>query len=176
MDYSQHSVILRSSPPDPVIGPGVSIRGYDSFPRKTRPIIIDQVTKIEKKTFPSSEAFDFDAELKKRNTTLMLATKEGAPERVVGYLVYVRVGRLVLVHKVCVIREERGQGVGKCLVHSLRLVVEKGGCESIHLWVDEARKPARALYESCGFEQTNRLTDYYGPGRTGLKMQLATEK
>jgi len=149
------------------------VRDFSSFAPNARPIIIDQVTKIEKKTFPSNEVFDFVAELKKRNTKLMLATTEGTPDKVVGYLVYVRVGRLALLHKICVIREERGKGVGKCLIHSLRLLVEKGGCESIHLWVDEAREAARALYDSCGFQQIDRLLDYYGPGRTGLKMQLA---
>lgn len=175
-EYCQHRITPPTPGPDRTIVPAVCIRDFNSFTPKERSIIIDQVAKIEKKTFPSSEVFDFNAELRKRNTSLVLASKEGTPEKVIGYLVYVRVGKLALVHKICVIREEREKGVGKCLIHSLRQLVVKGGCNSIHLWVDEARKPARALYESCGFSQTDRLLDYYGPGRTGLKMQLVIEK
>ena len=160
----------------PSIGPGFRIKDFTSFSPKARSVVIEQVAKIERKTFPSSEVFDFDAELKKRNTRLMLAVGEGMPEKVVGYLVYVRVGKLALMHKICVIREESGKGVGRCLILSLRQLLEKGGCDSVQLWVDEARKPARALYDSCGFQQTDRLLDYYGPGRTGLKMQLSVEE
>lgn len=154
------------------------IKDLSSFSPKERPAIIEKVSRIEKKTFPSSEAFDFHTELKKKNTTMILAMRRasaGSEPELVGYLVYLRMRRLTLLHKVCVVEHERGRGVGKCLIHSLQSRVEKGGCDGIHLWVDETRMPARALYDSCGFQQIDRCTDYYGPGRTGLKMQRSME-
>lgn len=49
--------------------------------------------------------------------------------------------------------------------------VRKGGAERVLLWVDEGRGPARGLYEKCGFVEVERLVDYYGPGRTAVKME-----
>lgn len=156
---------------------GYQITNLASFKAKGRVSIIERVIKIERKTFPSSEAFDFVTELKKKNTSMLLATKkDGETTVVAGYLVYLRMKKVALLHKICVIDQMRGQGIGKSLVHSLLSHLKKGGCHSIQLWVDEARIPARALYQSFGFEQTDRCLDYYGPGRNGLKMQLSIEK
>jgi ribosomal protein S18 acetylase RimI-like enzyme len=146
-----------------------------SFCPKEREQILARVSKIERKNFPSSEVFDFDAELKKKNTNMFLAIERDDMSGLAGYLVFTRVKKLALLHKICVIEEMRGKGVGKSLIHSLRLLLEKGGCYCIQLWVDEARSPARALYQASGFQQCGRCVDYYGPGRTGLKMELHIE-
>ncbi|KAF1960114.1 acyl-CoA N-acyltransferase [Byssothecium circinans] len=151
----------------------ICVQDLASIKPKERVTMIEKVARIEKKAFPPSEAFDFNMELKKRNTNMTLALKKGVP---IGYLVYLRQKRLTLLHKICVIEQERGKGVGKCLMHSLRNQLEKAGCDSIHLWVDETRQPARSLYDSCGFQQIDRCLDYYGPGRTGLKMQLSIDR
>ena len=45
-------------------------------------------------------------------------------------------------------------------------------CESVYLWVDEARNPAQCLYQDRGYQEIDRVENYYGPGRTGLKMVL----
>ncbi|ORY09402.1 acyl-CoA N-acyltransferase [Clohesyomyces aquaticus] len=156
----------------------VYLKDLASFSPKERPTFIHRVSKIERKVFPSSEAFDFNSELKKKNCNLTLALKDtdtGDGPQLVGYLVSVRMKRLALLHKICVVDQERGWGIGKCLIHSLRLQLEKGGCRSIQLWVDEDRKPARALYKSYGFQEIDRCIDYYGPGRTGLKMEFTIE-
>jgi hypothetical protein len=50
---------------DPTILLGVCTRDFSSFMPNARPITIDQGARVEKKTFPSSEVFDFDTELKK---------------------------------------------------------------------------------------------------------------
>jgi ribosomal protein S18 acetylase RimI-like enzyme len=163
------------SDPPPMLS-GIYLKDLASFSPKERQSIVEKVAKIEKKTFPSSEAFDFNTELKKKNTNMVLAMAEGEPGQLVGYLVYLRMKRLALLHKICVVEQEREKGVGRCLIHSLLHHLEKGGCTSIQLWVDEARKPARALYQTFGFQQVDRCLDYYGPGRTGLKMQLSIEK
>lgn len=154
----------------------IAIKDLASIASKDRDPVIKQVATVEKKTFPTSEAFDFASELRKKNTNMILAFKNANHDGLLGYLVYVRMKRLVLLHKICVVQQERGRGVGKCLIHSLRLQLEvQGGCQNIQLWVDEDRAPARALYKSTGFGQVDRCEDYYGPGRNGLKMQLSIE-
>ncbi|KAF2872601.1 acetyltransferas-like protein [Massariosphaeria phaeospora] len=155
---------------------GYCLKDLASFPAKDRQLWAEEVAKVEKKTFPSSEAFDFDSELRKKNTSVILVLTNQDTSELAGYLVYVRTKRLALLHKICVVEHERGKGVGRYLVHSLRDRLEKGGCQSILLWVDEARQPARMLYRSCDFVQIDRCLDYYGPGRTGLKMELSIEK
>jgi ribosomal protein S18 acetylase RimI-like enzyme len=45
-------------------------------------------------------------------------------------------------------------------------------CQDVHLWVDADREAARRLYLGSGFKERERVDDYYGPGRTGIKMVL----
>lgn len=103
----------------------------------------------------------------------MLAHQEEFPDNLVAYLVYQRAKRLVWLHKLCVIEQERGRGLAKYLLRSFRHEMEKGGCESIHLWVNETNRPARRLYESFGFQKVDTRPDYYCLGQAGLKLELA---
>lgn len=151
---------------------GIVLQVITACPPKDRDALAPKVAKLEKKIFPSSEAFDYGVELKKKNIGLILASREESQE-LVGYLVFQRQKGLAWLHKLAVIEQERGKCIARCLVDSLCQQMKKGGCRTIVLWVDEARNPARALYASCGFEQIERLADYYGPGRTALKMELA---
>ena len=142
------------------------------------PDLLDQVKRAEKRTFPRDEALDFDYELKKRNTELIVVLAEeesgGDHERVLAaYIVYARLRGAVLVHKVCVLDGHRRQGIARAMLSWLKDKLQGQGCEKLQLWVDEARKPARSLYESLGFRTAGRATDYYGPGRTGIKMILS---
>jgi ribosomal protein S18 acetylase RimI-like enzyme len=153
-----------------------TITNLASTSPNNRQSIVEKVRKIERKTFPSSEAFDFTVELKKNNINTIIALKKGEPAGVIGYLVYARTRKVAFLHKICVTESMRGKGVGKSLVHSLLSHLTKGGCHSIQLWVDEEREPARALYQFFGFKETERRLDYYAPGRHGLKMQLVVEE
>lgn len=150
--------------------PGVIVRGYASLPSKERAIVAEKVTKLERKTFPANEGFDYDVELKKKNISLVLAFKEG---EIVAYLVSQRMKRVVWLHKLCVVEQERQKGIAKCLIYALCEQTVKSGGESIQLWVDEHREPARALYSALGFRQIEVRPAYYAPGRAGLKMELA---
>lgn len=141
-------------------------------PPKDREALASKVARLEKKIFPSSEAFDYTVELKKKNIGLVLASREGSGE-LVGYLVFQRQKSLAWLHKLATIEQERGKGIARSLIHSLCQQMKKGGCRIIVLWVDEARNPARTLYTSCGFQEVEQLQDYYGPGRTAIKMELA---
>ena len=139
--------------------------------------LLDQVKRTERRTFPRDEALDFDYELKKRNTEMIVVLAEGesveAHEYVLAaYVVYARLHGVVLVHKVCVLDGYQRRGIASAMLSWLKDKLQGQGCERLQLWVDEARKPARSLYNSLGFKTVDRATDYYGPGRTGIKMVL----
>jgi ribosomal protein S18 acetylase RimI-like enzyme len=152
--------------------PGFIIKDFSAFPPKARPEIADKVAKLERKIFPAIEHFNYDVELKKKNTGLLLLFKENDTDKLIGYLVYQRMKRLAWLHKLCVIEQERGRGLGRALILTFRRQMEKGGCSTVFLWVDKSRAPARALYKSCNFQQAECRPDYYGPGRTALKLEL----
>lgn len=137
--------------------------------------ILVQVNRIERKTFPSSEAFSFTPDLhKKPNVSIgLLVINEKSDTTVVAYCMVVRTKSTALLHKICVIEQWRQLGVGTLLMANTIDRLAKGGCRSIQLWVDEGREGARKLYQSCSFEVVDAVTDYYGPGRMGIKMTLA---
>ncbi|KAL4930073.1 GNAT family N-acetyltransferase [Aspergillus undulatus] len=143
--------------------------------------ILSQITRIEKKTFPTSEAWPFGEELwrKKPNTRVLYVTRtaQGAQQQrpLVGYALYVRQKGVALLHKVCVAEAFRRQGVGMQLMKYIRSRLQKEGCQYVHLWVDQGRESARSLYIRNGFEEREVLLDYYAPGRHGVKMILDLE-
>lgn len=143
--------------------------------------ILAQVSRVEKKTFPTNEAFAFGEELwrKKPNTRVLYSTRvadNSTREDLVAYAVYVRQKGVALLHKVCVIEAYRRQGAGQQLMSFIQERLRKEGCQYIQLWVDQAREPARALYRRCGFEEREVIPDYYAPGRTGIRMVLDLER
>ncbi|KAI9835531.1 MAG: hypothetical protein M1819_001982 [Sarea resinae] len=148
---------------------------FSAFEDQIRQQLLASVKHTEKKVFPRTEAFDFDAELKKKNTFLYCTVHQagGIAHRTVsliGYLVCVRMKRVTLLHKVCVREQFRRRGNAKAMLAQLEQEVRKQSCNEIQLWVDEEREPARYLYASCDYEEVDRVENYYGPGRTGLKM------
>lgn len=133
--------------------------------------ILATIARIEEKSFPATEAFDFSTSiLKKANTRILFVVNQSAPLSAVAYCVCVRHRRTILVHKICVAERFRGQGIGKLLMDQILKRAELEGCDDLELWVDECRMPARNLYARSGFEERCRVKDYYGPGRTGIKM------
>jgi ribosomal protein S18 acetylase RimI-like enzyme len=164
---------MPNAPGNPSTPPGFIIRHLAAFPSKDQPAVARKVAKLEKKVFPAIEHFNYDVELKKKNIGVLVVFREDDTDTLVAYLVYQRMKRLAWLHKLCVCEHEREKGLGNALVHSLRRHMERGGCHTIVLWVDENRRPAQALYKSCGFEQTECRPDYYSPGRTALKLELS---
>jgi ribosomal protein S18 acetylase RimI-like enzyme len=155
---------------------GIVLKDFNTLSSKERPSYAAKVAKLERKVFPKDEGFDYEVELKKKNIGVILALKEGDADQLVAYLVYQRMKRVIWLHKLCVVEQERQKGIGRCLIHALRHQMEKGGGESIQLWVDEYRIPARALYDVCGFRQVEVRPAYYAPGRAGLKLELPIGK
>ncbi|KAJ5086336.1 Acetyltransferase GNAT family [Penicillium alfredii] len=161
------------------MSPTLTITDIHSKKRNEALEILAQISRVEKKTFPTNEAFGFGEDLwrKKPNTRVLYATQtEGARSDLIAYAVYVRQKGVALLHKVCVSPSHRRQGVGQQLMSYIQQRLRKEGCQSIQLWVDQAREPARALYLRCGFEEREQIPDYYAPGRTGIRMVLDLER
>ncbi|KAK2834935.1 hypothetical protein FQN49_006767 [Arthroderma sp. PD_2] len=133
--------------------------------------IIEAISRIERRTFPTSEAMQFDMSLwrKKPNSRVIYGK---ATAKVVAYAVYVRVKEKALLHKICVEAGHRGQGFGRQMMVYIEGQLRKEGCQAVQLWVDAGRTAARKLYLSRGFEERETVDDYYGNGRTGIKMVL----
>ncbi|KAH0553418.1 hypothetical protein GP486_006511 [Trichoglossum hirsutum] len=148
-------------------------------------ILLKHIKRVERKSFPANEVFDFSTELAKRNTQLFCAfnrkkakleangeSLDEGGDILVGYLVIARTKRTALLHKICVVPQHRQKGIGLWMMDKMVKGLNERGCEIVQLWVDEARLPARKLYMRCGFEEAERVEDYYAPGRTGVKMVL----
>lgn len=155
------------------------ISDIHSLNRETAVEILMQIARAERKTFPTTEAMSYGEELwrKKPNTRVLFASfsakgrgASSPPAAVAGYAVYVRQKGTALLHKICVAEHYRRQGVGRSLLQHVLRRLEKEGCQSVQLWVDKARLPARALYTSAGFEEREQIENYYAPGRTGIRM------
>ncbi|KAL8711373.1 MAG: hypothetical protein Q9220_004270 [cf. Caloplaca sp. 1 TL-2023] len=137
--------------------------------------ILDQVKHAEKRIFPRKEAYDFDAEMKKRNLELIVLLDHSGSSGClvpVAYAVYAYTPKVASLHKICVLDKYRRRGIAKLIMVSQQQKIASRGCGKIQLWVDEDRLPARQLYSSLGFAEVGRREDYYGPGRTGLSMIL----
>jgi len=48
----------------------------------------------------------------------------------------------------------RGRGVGEAIIEAVAGWAVQRGAATVHLWVTETNKPARMLYERCGFTVT----------------------
>ncbi|KAF2142567.1 uncharacterized protein K452DRAFT_332314 [Aplosporella prunicola CBS 121167] len=151
----------------------IQITELTTLPAKAQQQVLSTVKRIEKKTFASGEVSDFAVELKKRNTHILVAlVQTGQDVELMGYLLYVRQKRTTWLHKLCVLQDFRRKGIAKDMIQVLEARLRKEACDELLLWVDEENLGARALYASAGFDEVNRILDYYGPGRTGIKLVL----
>ena len=138
--------------------------------------LINRVKHLEKRTFPKDEAMDFDMELKKRNTELMIVLgpeDEGEADHegpLAAYMLYARVHGIALLHKICVVDVYQRRGFARSMITRLISSLESQGCQKLKLWVDFVRLPAINLYSALGFKNADRARDYYGPGRHALQM------
>ena len=137
--------------------------------------LLTQVKHAEKTAFARNEALDFDLELKKRNANLAFVVDRSAEPScaaVAAYFIYVRTQKTVSVHKVCVLQDYRRRGIATALLKMHVSRFKDWICRKAQLWLDEAIMPAKKLYTSAGFVETDRVEGYYAPGRNGIKMVL----
>lgn len=139
--------------------------------------LLEAVQRMERKNFPSTEVMDFKLELRKANTSMLCVSNDpGGDPAVVAYLLYAQLKGVALLHKICVRPDHRRRGLGSGMIKALLEHLRSRNCTAVQLWVDEAREPARCLYAAHGFRQADRVEDYYGPGRTGLRMLLDLDR
>jgi GNAT superfamily N-acetyltransferase len=144
-----------------------------SLPKEKAVAILASIATLEKKSFPASEVFDFTPDiLKKANTRVLFVVSQSAPLSVIAYCVYVRWRRTMLLHKLCVSKGFRGQGIGKLLMGNVLERAKEERCDLLELWVDQARTVARNLYARSGLREQCVVNDYYGPNRNGIKMSV----
>lgn len=135
--------------------------------------LLSSIKKVEKRTFPSNEALDFNVELPKRTTNLWCAiTQADKKLELFGYVVYGRSKLVTRVHKVCVVEEQRGKGIGKWMLGLVLVDLKKGGAGTVDLWVDKNKEVARRLYITCGFRERETVENYYSPGRDAIRMAI----
>ncbi|KAI4254056.1 MAG: hypothetical protein LQ352_003329 [Teloschistes flavicans] len=149
--------------------------GLQDLPKPAPPAILDQIKHAERKNFPRKEAFDFDSELRKPNVELIVVFDTTDSDRgplLAAYAVYARTSKVASLHKICVVEKYRRRGVATRLLVEQHRRLQLRGCNSIQLWVDEQRLPAKKLYQSNGFVEVGRAEHYYGPDRKALRMML----
>lgn len=135
--------------------------------------LLSSIKKVEKRTFPSNEALDFNVELPKRTTNLWCAFTQACEKlELFGYVVYGRSKLVTRVHKVCVVEEQRGKGIGKWMLSLVLVDLKNGGAGTVDLWVDKSREVARRLYIACGFRERETVENYYSPGRDAIRMAI----
>lgn len=146
------------------------------LPRSTVRKVLQELRTLERKSFASNEAFDFDEKLlTQRNSEIFVGQthdREVTMQNVVAYAVVVKWNRRLLLHKICVSRGYRGQGIGRQLMEILIDHAKFWSCRGIDLWVDEANEHARSLYRKHDFLEHQHLQNYYSTGRNGIKMVL----
>lgn len=129
----------------------LTIGDIHSLKRNEALEILDRISRAERKIFPVNEAFGFGENLwrEKPNTRVLYATRanEGGRTDLVAYAMYVRQKGVALLHKVYVIEPYRRQGIGQQLTFYIQERLRKEGCQSVRLWVDQARGArASAVY------------------------------
>lgn len=142
------------------------------LPRSNVPAILDDMRKLEKKTFAANELFSFDDNIVGKPNMVILVglSNAGGVQQLTAYAVGVRWNHQLLLHKICVAPAYRRKGLGRKL---LQMIIERArswSCRGIDLWVDEANQDARRLYSQHGFKDEEVVLDYYSKGRNGIKM------
>lgn len=141
--------------------------------------VLHQLARLERKAFPSHEAFPFDSKLVKQpNASVIFLTDDALhplTRPIQAYAVCVRFRGAMLLHKICVAEFWRRKGLGKHLMGHIILRAQSMSCRSVELWVCESRTAARRLYSKCGFSETQSMQDYYSVGRHAIKMVLSLE-
>lgn len=141
--------------------------------------VLPQIKQCEKKCFPSNEALNFELELKKVNVHVAVILHgdflSSTRQQLVAYLLFShpRAGSTILLHKVCVVKDYRSQGIAKLALQREIERLRRQSSSEIRLWVHKTNTAATELYKSVGFRIVKEIGDYYGPGRAGAQMSLS---
>lgn len=97
----------------------------------------------------------------------VLVAEEGGA--VLGFVAARRFDSEFELENVAIAAASRQKGIGKQLVGELLKLSQSHGATAVQLEVRESNRPARCLYQSCGFHETGRRKAYYaGPAEDAV--------
>jgi len=120
---------------------------------------VDGVAAVEAATFPTPWSRDaFDSEMRNVAARYLVAEKEG---KVIGYA-----GAWIILDEshitnIAVLKEERGQGIGRRLTEGLIQYLSNLGAAYATLEVRKSNEVAQNLYKSLGFIKLGVRKRYY---------------
>jgi ribosomal-protein-alanine N-acetyltransferase len=91
--------------------------------------------------------------------------------RVVGYAGIVKRGDSGDVLTISVAKSHRRKGIGRELLRRIIDWARTNSCEAMMLEVRVGNEEATPLYNSFGFIEISRRSDYYGPGQNAIVMR-----
>ncbi len=130
---------------------------------------IPAVAALEAETFPDGASAAYLESL--RSGGAVLAAAEG--EALLGYAWYQLVLDEGYVGNVAVAEPFRRRGVGEALVRAMLADAKGRGAAFLTLEVRESNRPARRLYERCGFRTVAVRKDYYERPREDAVLMTA---
>ena len=120
---------------------------------------VDGVAEVEAATFPTPWSRDaFISEMKNVAARYLVAEKDG---RIIGYA-----GAWIILDEshitnIAVLKDERGQGIGRQLTHGLLQYLSNLGAAYATLEVRKSNEVAQSLYVSLGFIKLGVRKRYY---------------
>ncbi len=100
----------------------------------------------------------------------LVATSEGA---VVGYAVgIIRYGSIGHIVSIAILGGYQGRGAGKVLLERLMEELAALGAKEMRLEVRESNSRAIGIYRASGFEEREKIKNYYADGESALVMRL----
>jgi ribosomal-protein-alanine N-acetyltransferase len=121
---------------------------------------LDAVLTIEREAFVTPwtrENFRFELETNPFARNLVL--REGL--EVLGYACVWVVGAELKINNIAIRADRRGRGLGRLLFRAVLDIARTEGCSDAELEVRPSNDAARHLYESHGFREVRRRSNYY---------------
>jgi ribosomal-protein-alanine N-acetyltransferase len=141
--------------------------------RSGRPGDLDGILALEKASFPPEDCFPRRSwrGLLVSPSALCLVCDDRTILASIAWLLR-STSSLARMYSLAVHPEARGRGLARLLVaQSLRRL--PGRIDTLGLEVRSDNGAAVGLYCALGFIETARLPDYYGPGRSGLRLRAS---
>ena len=139
-----------------------------------RPAHLDEIARIERESFliPWKREF-FETELAEPyRYSRVLASRNGSPPLVGGYLFAVSLYEEFHINKIATDPGLRNRGLGRLLLEDALARARTQKATAVTLEVRISNIPAREFYGSCGFREAYRRKAYYQDGEDAFAMIL----
>ncbi len=130
--------------------------------RRMRESDIPAVRAIEERSFSNPwSANTFRGEIQNTSVSFPWVILSGPEKRVVGYILYWKVGDEVQINNVAIHPDFRGRGIGEAVVRFVVERVRKEGVNFVTLEVRPSNLHAFKLYLKLGFKVLGTRKEYY---------------